>query len=1093
MATVILLALFFINVDDSLAAVDPFMLKNIYSSGSSSPVSLTAIGDVVYFSATDGTNGIELWKSDGTATGTVMVKNIKPAGDGNPTSLVNVNGTLYFSATDGTNGYELWKSDGTAAGTVMIKDIRSGSSGSSPSKLTNVNGTIYFSATDGTSGIELWKSDGTAAGTVMVKDIRSGGDSTPDYLTNVNGTLYFTATNGTSGIELWKSDGTAAGTVMVKDIYPGSSAANPYLLVSAGTSGLVYFVATEGVNGYELWKSDGTTDGTTIVKDIYVGGNSSPDALVYLDGSVYFSAETGLGASGRELWRSNGTATGTMLVKNIDGSNGSSNPLYLTKSNGFIYFSAADTAGGYNRELWKSDGTASGTVMVKDIKVGSGGSYPINLADADNNLYFSATDGTNGIELWRSDGTASGTVMVKDIKVGGGDSNPSYLTSFNGNLCFSANDGTNGAEPWMYYTDIVPPVIAGLENDNQPGRNKTWEWSSNDPTAVYRYVIDQDPSTVPSGEYGNTTTATQIGGDGTYYIHVQARDNFNNESQVIHAAAVLDNTAPSIIGLTDDATPRRLKNWSWSSNDLDASFRYVIDQLPDTEPDGSYTANWSAEQASGNGNYYLHIQARDSSGNESAVQHIVALLDNIAPTIATSSLSLITSTRATIAWVSDESSSSAIDYGQTATYSASTAEADIAGVTNHEITITDLIPCTSYHYRVKSKDLAGNEVFGSNHILTTSGCTAAADIIASSTAEIAPVGGELNLQNSSSTGLILAVPANFATSSVSFQANQLDAPVVLAAISTPLGFNSAGNYIYELRALSGVSTTVASFNAPLGISITYGDNDISGLDAATLAIHRWDGTAWNDLSNCSVNAGTKTVTCETRQFSTFGLFGQQIVATQNGGSGAPLEWSWKPAAPADGFKVLINNGSTIVSSRLVNLGFNAGSDVAKMAISLTGDFAGINLESYQPNKRIDLCPNQIICRDGEYNVFVKFYTKHGVSSATISQPMILSSDKVSTATATTKPSNLNGQNKSFKFNKNLKLGSISGDVRELQRFLNAKGYSVAKVGAGSAGHETTKFGLATRAALIRFQKAKRIFPASGNLGPITRQLINGIP
>ncbi len=1045
MATVILPALFFISVDDSLAAVDPFMLKNIYSSGSSSPVSLTAIGDVVYFSATDGTNGIELWKSDGTATGTVMVKNIKPAGDGNPTSLVNVNGTLYFSATDGTNG------------------------------------------------IELWKSDGTAAGTVMVKDIRSGGDSTPDYLTNVNGTLYFTATNGTSGIELWKSDGTAAGTVMVKDIYPGSSAANPYLLVSAGTSGLVYFVATEGVNGYELWKSDGTTDGTTIVKDIYVGGNSSPDALVYLDGSVYFSAETGLGASGRELWKSNGTATGTVLVKNIDGSNGSSNPLYLTKSNGFIYFSAADMAGGYNRELWKSDGTASGTVMVKDIKIGSGGSYPINLADADNNLYFSATDGTNGIELWRSDGTASGTVMVKDIKIGSGDSNPSYLTSVNGNLCFSANDGTNGAEPWMYYTDIAPPVIAGLENDDQPGRNKTWEWFSNDPTAVYRYVIDQNPSTVPSGEYGNTTNATQIGGDGTYYIHVQARDNFNNESQVIHAAAALDNTAPSIIGLTDDTAPRRLKNWSWSSDDLDASFRYVIDQLPDTEPDGSYAANWSAEQASGNGSYYLHIQARDSSGNESAVQHIAALLDNIAPTIATSSLSLITSTRATIAWVSDESSSSAIDYGQTATYSASTAETDIAGVTNHEITITDLIPCTSYHYRVKSKDSAGNEVLGSNHILTTSGCTAAADIIASSTVEIAPpIGGELNLQNSSSTGLILAVPVNFATSSVSFQANQLDAPVVLAAISTPLGFNSAGNYIYELRALSGVSTTVASFNAPLSISITYGDTDISGLDVTTLAIHRWDGTAWNDLSNCSVNASTKTVTCETRQFSTFGLFGQKIVAAQNGGSGAPLEWSQKPAAPADGFKVLINNGSTIVSSRLVNLGFNAGSDVAKMAISLTGDFSGINLESYQPNKRIDLCPNQTICRDGEYIVFVKFYTKHGVSSATISQPIILSSDKVSTATATTKPSNLNSQNKSFKFNKNLKLGSIGGDVRELQKFLNTKGYSVAKVGAGSVGHETTKFGLATRAALIRFQKAKKILPAIGNLGPVTRQVINSI-
>jgi ELWxxDGT repeat protein len=164
-------------------------------------------------------------------------------------------GTLYFSANDGKDGRELWKSDGTAAGTVMVKDIKSGGKGSYPGGMTNVNGMLLFSA-DGGQGLELWKSDGTAAGTVLVKDINPGsGSSNPGHLINANGTLFFWANDGTHGIEPWKSDGTTAGTVLVKDINPGSASSYPvYSRFSQGISGgHLFFTADDGVHGTELW------------------------------------------------------------------------------------------------------------------------------------------------------------------------------------------------------------------------------------------------------------------------------------------------------------------------------------------------------------------------------------------------------------------------------------------------------------------------------------------------------------------------------------------------------------------------------------------------------------------------------------------------------------------------------------------------------------------------------------------------------------------------------------------------------------------------------------------------------------------------
>src|SRR5262249_3773861 len=191
--------------------------------------------------------GAELWKSDGTAAGTVLVKDINPGpGNGITGGLVAVNGTLFFTANDGVHGAELGESDGTAAGTQLVKDINPGAATSSPANLTDVGGTLFFTANDGVHGNELWKSDGTPDGTVLVKDILPGPGSSfnPTFvpsLTDVGGTRFFMTNDGVHGNELWKSDGTAAGTVLVADLNPGSGSSFPANLTDV--NGTLFFTA----------------------------------------------------------------------------------------------------------------------------------------------------------------------------------------------------------------------------------------------------------------------------------------------------------------------------------------------------------------------------------------------------------------------------------------------------------------------------------------------------------------------------------------------------------------------------------------------------------------------------------------------------------------------------------------------------------------------------------------------------------------------------------------------------------------------------------------------------------------------------------
>ena len=74
---------------------------------------------------------------------------------------------------------------------------------------------------------------------------------------------------------------------------------------------------------------------------------------------------------------------------------------------------------------------------------------------------------------------------------------------------------------------------------------------------------------------------------------------------------------------------------------------------------------------------------------------------------------------------------------------------------------------------------------------------------------------------------------------------------------------------------------------------------------------------------------------------------------------------------------------------------------------------------------------------------------------------------------------------------NLSIGSVGNEVKNLQIFLNQQGFLVSQSGVGSVGNETTYFGPATKAALMKFQAANGVV-STGYFGPLTRNAMKNM-
>ena len=174
------------------------------------------VNQAIFYIAYDGFD-YEIWKTNGSGSGTLRLKDIRFSDRDviDVRQLTNIDNTLYFLAAGekdewGQYNRDLWKSNGTANGTLKIRSFAGALE--SPlmddiSILGGLNGSVLLGMQVSYWDEELWKTDGTLEGTQLLSPpYYSLGFLEPTVMDNI---LYFRTRS-----RLWRSDGTVCGTYL---------------------------------------------------------------------------------------------------------------------------------------------------------------------------------------------------------------------------------------------------------------------------------------------------------------------------------------------------------------------------------------------------------------------------------------------------------------------------------------------------------------------------------------------------------------------------------------------------------------------------------------------------------------------------------------------------------------------------------------------------------------------------------------------------------------------------------------------------------------------------------------------------------------
>ncbi|QTE21434.1 T9SS type A sorting domain-containing protein [Polaribacter cellanae] len=378
------------------AQISPVKNINLENTGetnkSSNPQQLYVFDGKLYFSAHD-TNGLnspgnanlgrELWVTDGTEAGTSLLKDINSGSSGSlPREFFTFNNTMYFTVSD-ADGANIWKSDGTAVGTVSAELLPNFNE--SAQRPITLNGKVYMTGiTTAGDTNDLLVFDGTT-----LTNANTGTDD-ENILTNIvafKNKIFCYASlasqDATIGIELYSFDTTTNMFTLVKDITGDDGNASISNFTILGNE--LYFEALS-----KLWKTDGTTAGTVAVAaaDIYKGVNN----LVAFNNKILFEGDVTVNGGGDNLIAYDPATNTTINISNFTGDTQNHDPSDYLEYDGFLYYRGeeATTTTGH---LYRTNGVTTDLISntIKDVD---------DLVLFNNKIYFEGDNGTTGNELY---------------------------------------------------------------------------------------------------------------------------------------------------------------------------------------------------------------------------------------------------------------------------------------------------------------------------------------------------------------------------------------------------------------------------------------------------------------------------------------------------------------------------------------------------------------------------------------------------------------------------------------------------------------------------------------------------------------------